>query len=119
MSLHTVGFHVTTEQACDAILHEGIEPRIGPRSAELGESQPQIYLFKTREDVENALSNWLGESFEEDEALMILEVDLAGIAVTAESDQFELIVSQRIEPEKIVAVYDEMFELQRRKRLQP
>jgi hypothetical protein len=40
------------------------------------ESEDGIYLFKTPEGVENALTNWLGDEFGEDEPLTLLGVEL-------------------------------------------
>ena len=42
----------------------------------MGETQNAIYLFPSFEEMNNALSNWLGDLFEETEDLMILQIDV-------------------------------------------
>ena len=101
------GFHVTTFEAYGSIREQGLLPRIGPRSTELGEENPQIYFFRSREDVEQGLMQWLGDEFNEDEVLLVLEVDLSAIDVVATEGQFELTVSQPIGPDRILRCYDE------------
>lgn len=69
-------YHVTPTENVSRIMSEGLVPQRGPRSVQL-ESEDGIYLFKTMEGVENALSNWLGEEFEEDDvSLTLLGVEL-------------------------------------------
>lgn len=36
---------------------------------------PMVYLFGHREDVDNALMNWLGDEFDDDVALAVLQVE--------------------------------------------
>lgn len=70
-------FHITPTANVPAILMEGLQARIGPRSEQLGEPAPAVYLFATLEAADNALGNWLGECFEDDEQLSLLAVDLS------------------------------------------
>jgi hypothetical protein len=59
-------YHVTRKDAfLNSIRYEGLVPRIGNRSILLNE-KPGIFLFPTVEDMEYALSNWLGEILEEE-----------------------------------------------------
>lgn len=80
----THGFHLTTDSNLANIMAEGLAPAIGPRSLDLGEPEPAVYLFPTLEDLESALGNWLGEYFEEDEVLHVLKVDITGFAIGQE-----------------------------------
>lgn len=114
-----VGYHVTTDESLNNILEEGLAPHIGPRSEEMGETEPKIYLFSSKDDVENALSNWLGEQFDDDQSLYVLEVNLNGIEAKREEGQFEITVSEKIESERILNVYDENLKLQKKKSLKP
>lgn len=107
------GFHVTTRDALDEILESGLQPRIGPRSKLGSESAPAIYLFASREDTENGLMNWLGECFDDDEELVVIEVDLVGVPQKRKSDHFEVIVTENIPSERIAFVYDENFKKMR------
>lgn len=58
-------FHVTPMENVQNIMERGLVPQIGERSSAQGEEAPAIYLFPTRDDMDNALSNWLGEWFED------------------------------------------------------
>jgi hypothetical protein len=75
-------YHVTPMRNLPRIRREGLLPKIGRRSRDLGEPAAAIYLFASVDDAENAISNWLGEYFETTR-LALLAVDLpAGIPVT-------------------------------------
>lgn len=58
-------FHVTPIENVQNIMERGLVPQIGERSCAHGEESPAIYLFPTMDDMVNALSNWLGEWFED------------------------------------------------------
>lgn len=90
-------YHVTPARSLPAIAREGLLPQIGPRSAELGETCPRIYLFASLDVLEDALSNWLGEAFKEDEPLTLLAVRAPETPVNG----FECVVDVPIGPEHI------------------
>jgi hypothetical protein len=69
-------YHVTPADTLATIEREGLRPRVGPRARLLGEPGPAIYLFEDRLTAEDAVTNWLGEAFDEDVALSLLEVTL-------------------------------------------
>lgn len=69
-------YHVTPKRNIASILADGLIAQIGERSEEIGEQQEAIYLFPNVEEMNNALANWLGECFEEEEELIILQLDL-------------------------------------------
>jgi len=78
-------WHATPSDNVDSILCDGLEPRIGPRSKVLGEPVPAIYFFDSRELLEDAIGQWLGDSFEEEGitslaviSIVIGEAELAG-----------------------------------------
>ena len=50
-------FHVTTEKALPGILEAGLLPQIGERSAQLGESEPAVFLFSSFEMVSNLFTS--------------------------------------------------------------
>lgn len=58
-------FHVTPMENVQNIMEHGLVPKIGERSGAQGEETPAIYLFPTMDDMDNALSNWLREWFED------------------------------------------------------
>ena len=81
-------FHVTDQSSWACIQEKGVlEPRCGPRSVEMGEIVPAIYLFEGRDAVENACMNWLGEAMEE--PLIILHVRAQNHWASQAPGQFE------------------------------
>jgi len=68
-----VYYHVTPKKNIPYILRDGLVPGIGRRSSKLGEIKENIYLFKTLDDVEEAIMNWMEDEFEDD-LLAILKI---------------------------------------------
>ena len=74
-------YHVTEKKNLDAIRNAGLEPRIGDRSRSSNETEPRVYLFRHKLDMEDAVMNWLGDEFDDDAELVALEVQMpAGFA---------------------------------------
>jgi fatty acid/phospholipid biosynthesis enzyme len=75
------------------------------------ETEDGIYLFKTMEGVENALSNWLGEEFEDD-SLTLLGVELPPEAQKRLNEQgddhasYEIVVTTTI-PSQYIQILSE------------
>ena len=65
-------WHITPHWALGTILKDGLEPRIGSRSSEVGETEAAVHLFGTLADLESA--GWIEDAFEEDEVLSLLHV---------------------------------------------
>lgn len=57
-------FHVTRLDYLDNIMEKGLVPCIGHLSQLIDETEKRIYLFPNQESMENALANWLGETYE-------------------------------------------------------
>jgi len=98
MMTSAVYFHVTPATNLNSILEDGLRPRIGARSAELGETTEAVYLFKSLDDVEDALTNWLGDCFDEDEVLALLSVQGTGLQFLESSAAYECVVPHPIIP---------------------
>lgn len=99
-------YHVSTKKTFNKIKREGLIPKIGGRSKKFGEESAGIFLFISIEEAENALMNWLGDEFDEDEKLVLMEVDLTGLNIypTKMSNNdyfFEIMVTIPIEQERI------------------
>ena len=92
-------------------MRDGLQPRIGERSAELGEPVPRVYLFPSREDCDTALCSWLGECFDgvDEGGLVILCVDLQGVQRVSEVP-YEITVLEPISPARILSAYSESWE---------
>lgn len=104
-------YHVTPVENLVSILERGLQPRIGERSAELGEQAPRVYLFSSRDACDNALANWLGECFDylPEDGLVILEIDVTGLVLES-AVEYELVSYEAITPSRIVDVMDEGWE---------
>lgn len=102
-------FHVTRKEDLASILANGLEPRLGPRSQECGEIRPAVFLFPTREALDTAMPQWLGECFEDvpDDGLSILEVVPAADAQLHSDVAYEVSCLTRIPPGCITQVFSE------------
>ena len=91
-------FHVTPKSNLESILTNGLIPQIGERSKEM-EIEPLVCLFASYEDCENALCNWLGESFDElEEELITLKVVLPNTVRIEQTTEWEYVSKQTIAP---------------------
>ena len=63
-------FHVTPAENLPSIEREGLRSQANNES-----SRPAIYFFKNLDDMEQAALGWLGDAFEEDDALAVLEIE--------------------------------------------
>lgn len=71
----------------------------------LGELKDAIYLFPSIEDMENALSNWLGELFEDEEVLVVLEIDTTGLNIIQSEAEYEILCFETIVPSRIKTLH--------------
>lgn len=91
-------FHVTPISNLESILEKGLIPQIGERSEGI-EQQDLVFLFKTYEDCETALGQWLGAEFDDlDEELVSLKVDLPLDFPLLDTGDWEMASVSVIEP---------------------
>ena len=98
-------YHVTPVCNLGSIMRFGLVPVIGKRSRACGEGIAGVYLFSSREDVDTALVNWLGDEFEDDIALAVLKVECENVVpgdVAYEFVCFETVVPENISLDSIV-----------------
>ena len=100
-------FHVTLMRNVPHIRRDGLFPRLGKNSRTAGEPTPAVFCFKNKEDVDNALSNWLGEALEEEGPLAILTLNIDALNFETEDDSFEVRVFETIWPSRIKGIEDE------------
>lgn len=96
----TKAYHVSLSSNDDSILSGGLTPSIGERSTDLGEEKNAVYLFPSLEDMENALGNWLGEYFDEDDQLSVFEIDASGLEDTSEVE-YEFVIEDGVESSRL------------------
>lgn len=97
-------YHVTPTRNLPSIRKLGLIPRIGPNSRQLGETQPLIYLFPTRVDVNDALMNWLGDQYDDDEPLSLLTLNVPSSLLSKSTVDYELISTHIINPKYIINI---------------
>jgi len=95
-------YHVTLASNLDSIMKAGLRPQVGARSNKITGEQSAIYCFPDKHSVENAMMNWLGDEFDEDEELALLEIDTRNL--TGEytpNAEFEIAITSLIPPNRI------------------
>lgn len=92
-------FHITPLRNLESISTQGLIPALGPRSIGFGEDRPAIYFFASREDLEDGLSGWLPDQFDEEECLAVLCI--SGEGLSPSSVGFELVSYETIAPGRI------------------
>lgn len=105
------GYHITRRLNIDSIMEDGLLPRIPEDYGYSGDIEG-VYLFKTYEDAQTALYQWLGERIDEweeetgeeyDEVCLV--VDLSGLEeYLIDSVEYEWICTDIIEPERIIKI---------------
>lgn len=98
-------FHVTPTDNIERITAEGLKPMIGPRSQALGEPIPQVYLFTSREAMEDGVMNWLGNELEVDLSLVVIDASTLEVEINPDLD-FEACIRSLIPPSLIHEVSD-------------
>lgn len=95
--MHTF-YHVTPARNVRDILTKGLIPKRGSLSSKGNEPEDAIFLFADLDSVENALMNWLGDEFEDEEQLSLLAVILD---LKPAPNHFETVVHNPIPPSAI------------------
>lgn len=96
-------YHVTPVKNVASILRTGLVPFIGERARACGETTPVVYLFGSREDVDTALMNWLGDEFD-NVVIVVLQVQSDNVVpgdVAYEFISYETIAPECIQVESI------------------
>lgn len=102
-----IAYHLTTLDNYESIIENGLTPQIGPRSEALGETESRIYLFPDKLTCYDALSNWLGQEFDDEEELVILQLDITGFKTTSDV-VYELTVNESIPASRILNIYSDL-----------
>jgi hypothetical protein len=105
-------FHVTPKRLLGAIRAKGLLPQIGPRASDAGETRAAVFCFPNRHDLDNALSNWLGEAFEEEDGELVI-LELAVDRTARRSDDaasYEVAILDPIPESALVAAFSENWD---------
>jgi hypothetical protein len=93
-------YHVTPKKNLKSIVQGGLRVRT-PRDME---DEPGVYLFKDLSDAEDAVTNWMGDRFDEDEELVVIKVDDRFVEkVSSNAAGFEVVSTKDIPQEGIVS----------------
>ena len=91
-------YHITRSENVPLIMKGGLIPS-KPDDMQDVEG---IYLFKSVIDAEDALMNWLGDRFGEEEKLTLLKVDPRGVGeVDNSAAGYEVVSTSKIDPQFI------------------
>jgi hypothetical protein len=105
-------YHVTRRANLPSIKSKGLEPKVPEDFGPEGDIKG-VYLFKTYDDMINALYNWLGERIDEweeetgeDYDEIALKIDMTKIDPNDIQDtvEYEWTVTETIPPEAIIGV---------------
>ena len=106
------GYHVTRRKNLPSIKRNGLLPQVPEDYGDSGDIKG-VYLFKSLNDTQTALYQWLGERIEEWEeennenyGEVILKVDLSGLDLI-DSVEYEWISTDIIEPNRIIDVLED------------
>ena len=100
-----VVYHVTPTKNLKSISKQGLVPAKGDRTNKIQGEKVGIYVFPDQDSAENAVMNWLGDEFDEDEPLTMLQIDVSGLEkYISKGADYELIVGTTIEPKRIKKV---------------
>lgn len=102
---NTIVYHVTPTKNLSKILKQGLIPRVGDRSQKIAGEEEGIFTFPDKESAENAVMNWLGDEFNEDEELSLLAINIDGLKTTKGAD-YEIIIKDKIDPSRIKVTRD-------------
>ncbi len=99
-------YHVTRSENVPLIMKGGLMPS-KPDDMQDVEG---VYLFKSVEDAEDAVANWLGDRFDEEEKLTLLKIDPNGVDELFDDAiaGFEVVSKSDISPE-FISVEQETF----------
>lgn len=99
-NIEQIVYHVTPTRNIPSIMKRGLEPQIGSRSEKIDGEESGIYTFPDKVSAEDAVANWLGDEFDEDDELSLLALNISGLHTVKGAD-YEIIVKDKIEPSRI------------------
>ena len=95
-------YHITPSKNLKTILAKGLIPQKGERSRKILDEKSAIYCFPDKNSMEDAVMNWLGDEFDEDEALALLEIDTTGLqGQVTDGAEYEIAITSKIPVENI------------------
>lgn len=101
-SLPTVVYHITPAQNLRSIMQHGLKPQVGDRSVKLSNELTAVYCFPDKSSLEDAMTNWLGDEFDEDEQLALLSINTSNLQGSyTPNAEYEVAITSVIPPSNI------------------
>jgi hypothetical protein len=100
-------WHVTRTSALRSIMRQGLTPRIGARSRSAKEAEKAIYVFPDSISLEDAMTNWLGDEYE-DIPISLLELTVPPSWVKQDNIRWEAVITQPVPPGRIRVLVKDM-----------
>jgi hypothetical protein len=91
-------WHITSKRNLKSIKKHGILPKI---PADMTDEKEGVYLFKSYHDAEDAVVNWLGDRFDEDDDLVAIGIDPIGVRIEKSAADYEIFSTSPIPSENI------------------
>lgn len=99
-------YHVTRYSNLDSIKLHGILPN---KPTDFEEDENAVYLFKSMDSLEDAIDSWLGDRFDEDEDVIVLEINPVGLNIEKSSVDYEVISYDAIPVSNIKNIENPIF----------
>jgi len=95
-------YHVTLADNLGSIMSRGLIPQIGDRARKIEGEKPAVYCFPDKVSMEDAVMNWLGDEYDEDDQLALLEIDTTGLkGQVTDGAQYEVAITDSIPVDNI------------------
>lgn len=101
-------YHVTTKRAASRIMRDGLQPKTGPRARSARERAPAIYVFPDWLSLEDGLTNWLSDQFDETTPLSVLELKVPRDWLVQDEVRWEARILQAVPPERIRVIIPDL-----------
>ncbi len=103
-SYPSIAFHITLKENVSSILSQGIFTKV-PSDVIFDETKA-VYLFPNLTSMNDALANWFGERFNDDDDLIILVVNIKGLCLISDVE-YEIACLESINPSRILETMTE------------
>lgn len=109
VELPNVVYHVTPARNLPSIQRHGLNPTVGGRSAKIQSESRAVFCFPSIEHVEDAIVNWLGDEFDEDEQLALLAINTKNLnGGYTPNAEYEIAITSTIPPSHIDVVTNDL-----------
>jgi hypothetical protein len=92
-------YHLTKLSNLDSIKKHGLRPTI---PVDMDTEEEGVYVFKTKEDAEDALQNWYGDRYDDSDEFAILTIKTDGLRLFSTLADYEYVSYETIPPSNIV-----------------